>query len=175
VVPEDPEREPDGRALEARLGRKLPSYMVPRQWVRLSELPLNPNGKVDRAALPDPADSSRRRPRVAPRDAEEEELVRIWTDLLGHEPGVEDDFFELGGHSLAATRLLSTLRERFGVEISVHSFFETPRIEALAEKVRASRDRSEPPPEKIGRVRRGTGDLQQLLNLVDASASDETG
>ena len=168
------------RALERALEQRLPTYMVPRQWLALDTLPLNPNGKIDRRALPDPAAVSQQRPRLAPRTAVERELVDLWRQLLGEEPGVEDNFFELGGHSLAATRLLSAVHRHFGVEVTIREFFEAPRIDALAVTIERRRSIEATPvadgtaaadpspgPSKIQRVRRGTGNLTQLMRRVE--------
>jgi len=96
------------------LNEKLPAYMIPSAFVMLEKLPLTASGKVDRQALPAP-DATRpqlERVFVAPRNALEEKLARIWAEVLGLERvGVEDTFFELGGHSLLATQWLFQLRD----------------------------------------------------------------
>jgi amino acid adenylation domain-containing protein len=117
------------------LHAKLPEYMVPSAFVRLDALPLIPNGKVDRQALPAPNQS---RPElstafVASRTTVEAVLAGIWAEVLGVRPvGIHDNFFELGGHSLLATQLISRLREATHVEVSLLSFFETPTVAGLA-------------------------------------------
>ena len=90
---------PTPEELHRHLSSRLPSYMVPASFVRLEALPVTPNGKLDRAALPAPDPSVwDRRPFVPPRTATEEELARIWRDVLGLEQvGIRDDFFGLGG------------------------------------------------------------------------------
>ena len=118
--------------------QKLPEYMVPSAFVVLDSLPLTENGKVDRRALPAPDQS---RPDlegnfVAPRTPAEEILASIWADVLRLEQaGIRDNFFELGGHSLSATRVVSRVRQAFGVELPLRSLFETPTIEALAHTI----------------------------------------
>ncbi|MGW7193871.1 non-ribosomal peptide synthetase, partial [Streptomyces sp. NPDC054838] len=96
--------EGDLRALGDFLREDLPEYMVPRVLSALERLPLTPNGKLDRRALPAPSvavDLPGRAPRVAPRDAAEVRMARLWEEVLGVAPiGVRDDFFDLGGHSL---------------------------------------------------------------------------
>lgn len=121
--------------LRSFLNVQLPSHMVPSAFVRLDSLPLTRNGKVDRQALA----LSRELEQVLlseyapPRSALEQALVALWTDVLGTSPvGIRDDFFELGGHSLLATRLMSRLRESFGVELQLRTLFEYPTIEDFA-------------------------------------------
>ena len=89
--------------IQESLRAKLPSHEVPTRWVRLDELPLNPNHKIDRRALPDPVGGTAYR---APETSEEVELCNHWSAVLQvHPVGLDDDFFDLGGHSLLALRL----------------------------------------------------------------------
>src|SRR5215207_2311202 len=101
--------------LRAQLRERLPEYMVPSAFVSLGEMPLTPNGKVDRRALPEPDGQRGGRGEadyVAPRTPTEELLAGIWSSVLRAERvGIEDNFFELGGHSLLATQLMSRVRE----------------------------------------------------------------
>ncbi|HYH45005.1 MAG TPA: amino acid adenylation domain-containing protein, partial [Thermoanaerobaculia bacterium] len=129
---------PTASGLRGHLQDRLPEFMIPSAWVPLEALPLTPNGKVDRRALArlgvpraEPAEAA-----VAPRTPTEELLAGLWTEILKLERvGVEDDFFELGGHSLLATRVVSRVREAFGVELPVRALFESPRIAALAARI----------------------------------------
>ncbi|HEY0386725.1 MAG TPA: condensation domain-containing protein, partial [Pyrinomonadaceae bacterium] len=132
--------------LRGHLEEKLPDYMIPAAFVLLDALPLTPNGKVDRRALPAPDEA---RPEqavefVAPSTPVEELLARLWAEVLRVESvGMRDDFFALGGHSLLATRLVSRVRESFGVELPVRSLFEAPTVRDLAGHVEAAlRDRT---------------------------------
>ncbi len=118
--------------LRAFLEARLPAYMMPSAFVLLDELPITPNGKIDRRRFPAPgaapggSPESGRAP-VAARDATEERLLAIWKELLGVERiGVEDDFFALGGHSLLATQAISRVRQAFGVELPLRTFFKAP-------------------------------------------------
>src|SRR6185437_1184436 len=120
------------------LKKKLPDYMVPSSFVPLDKMPLTPNGKVDRAALPLPnltrQDSGKNY--TAPRTTTEETLVAIWKSVLGLDKvGVDDSFFDLGGHSLLVTQVLTRVREAFQVELPMRRFFETPTIAELADAV----------------------------------------
>lgn len=115
--------------LRAKLLGTIPKYMVPSSFVVLESLPLNANGKVDRAALP--ALGSRREhwesPYSAPRTATEDLLAGIWADVLKLDRvGAHDDFFELGGHSLLATQVLARVRRTFGQDLPVQALFEAP-------------------------------------------------
>jgi hypothetical protein len=129
----------DTAALKNFLRRKLPEYMVPDAIVWMEELPLTPNGKIDRKRLPRPA-SVNEQEYVAPRDAEEELLCRIWAEVLNRpRVGVTEKFFDLGGHSLLATQVITKLRSLHYVEIPLQAIFEAPTIAELAERVRAAR------------------------------------
>nr|BFE80824.1 hypothetical protein GCM10020093_034250 [Planobispora longispora] len=115
----------------------LPDYMVPALFVTLEALPVSPNGKVDRAALPRPGTD---RPDlggyVPPRGHVQRELAGIWTALLGLDRvGAHDHFFDVGGHSLLASRLLARVRKTFSCEVPLADFLTEPTVAALAELV----------------------------------------
>ncbi len=125
-------------ALRGHLGEQLPDYMVPAIFVTLDAIPLNPNGKVDRFALPAPdlSQVEREVAFVAPSTIYEEILAEVWQEVLGlDEIGVHDDFFALGGHSLLATQVVSRVRDRFEIELPVRSLFEAPTIAEMATRV----------------------------------------
>ncbi|NVJ07525.1 non-ribosomal peptide synthase/polyketide synthase, partial [Myxococcus sp. AM001] len=138
VVPQ-PDTVADVTALRRFVKEGLPDFMVPSVVMALAALPLTPNGKVDRKALPAP-DALRlesTRAYVAPRDALELVLARIWEELLGTGPiGIHSDFFELGGHSLLAMRLVSLIRERLGRSLPVVSLFQAGTLAELASRLR---------------------------------------
>ncbi|MDI3289247.1 non-ribosomal peptide synthetase, partial [Polyangium sp. 15x6] len=139
---------------------RLPEYMTPSAFVFLDKLPLSTNGKVDRTALPSPeatrdaAETSY----VAPRTETERALVTIWEELLEVRPiGAHDDFFLLGGHSLLAVRLVSAVKARLGLGLSVATLFQQSTVAALA----ASLDGMEKQPAPVAAVSplpRGTAD-----------------
>jgi amino acid adenylation domain-containing protein len=131
--------------LRAHLGQTLPAYMVPAAFVALDRLPLTPNGKLDRKALPAPEYASAEDRYVAPRNPLEEVLAEVWAAVLRVERvGVRDGFFALGGHSLLATRVVSRIRELFGVELPLRAMFEGPTVAELAVRVEALRRADQP-------------------------------
>ncbi|HEV7509099.1 MAG TPA: amino acid adenylation domain-containing protein [Thermoanaerobaculia bacterium] len=123
--------------LRAFLEARLPAYMMPSAFVLLDALPITPNGKIDRRRLPAPGGSPESgRSLVAARNATEERLLAIWKELLGVERiGVEDDFFALGGHSLLATQAISRVRQAFGVELPLRTFFAAPSVASVAAEI----------------------------------------
>ncbi|WP_339493125.1 amino acid adenylation domain-containing protein, partial [Pseudomonas sp. EA_15y_Pfl2_R67] len=123
--------------LRPYLTSQLPDYMVPAAFVVVERLPLSPNGKLDRRALPAPGnDDFARRQYEAPNGETETLLAQIWADLLGLERiGRHDDFFELGGHSLLAVQVTLRARETFGVEVPLRGLFEHPSLLALADLI----------------------------------------
>jgi amino acid adenylation domain-containing protein len=140
---------PTAAQLREFLRQRLPSAMVPADYVFLAALPLSPQGKVDRRALPPPPAPSATPgigdPAAAALRGPVEELVAgIWEELLGVERvGPHDNFFDLGGHSLLATQVISRLRAATGVEMPIRRLFETPTVAGLAAEIeRLERQRS---------------------------------
>ena len=137
-------------ALREALRRTLPDYMVPGAFVPIGAVPVTPAGKVDRKALPAPPDARAEAPYAAPRTPGEEVLAAVWAAVLGRaRVGVHDGFFELGGHSLLATRVVSRVREVFGVELPLRELFEHPTVAELAERVDALRRAGAPVPPPV--------------------------
>jgi amino acid adenylation domain-containing protein len=125
----------DVAALKQQLGATLPAYMVPAAFVGLAELPLTANGKLDRAALPEPAAEAAERRIVEPRTMVETQLQAIWETVLGRTGfGVTDNFFDLGGHSLIAVRLFAQIEKVFHVKLPVSALFAAPDIAQLAQR-----------------------------------------
>src|SRR5205823_10841456 len=124
---------------------RIPDYMVPNAFVFLDALPLNGNGKIDRGRLP-AADTERAHAaRTAPRTATEHALAEIWREVLDVPDVASDDsFFDLGGHSMLAVRIVSRLRARFGIDLSIAALFHAPTVAGLAELVDARAGRTVP-------------------------------
>jgi thioesterase domain-containing protein len=132
-------QELDAAVLKAQLGRVLPDYMVPAALVVLEALPLSPNGKVDRKALPE-AGQGGERDYEAPQGELEEALAAVWSQVLGVERiGRHDNFFELGGHSLLALRMRQAIAERLqGRKIALSDLFAKPTVAELAQQLNSS-------------------------------------
>jgi hypothetical protein len=131
--------EPDlVTVLRTHLESHLPEHMRPAQFVALPQLPLTRNGKLDRDALPDPADQ-RESPRSEdqkPRTDTEKALAAIWSDLLGRrDVGRDDSFFHLGGDSLVAARMLAATRVRFGTGLALRHVLTAPTLAGFARAV----------------------------------------
>ena len=130
VVPADPTL-PLGE-LRAFLRRSLPEAMIPAVFVPLERLPLSPHGKVDRRALPAP-ERAPEAAYAAPGNEAEEILAGLWSEVLRVDRvGIHDNFFDLGGHSLLGVRLLSRVRDLFGISLEVRSLFEHPTVAGMA-------------------------------------------
>ncbi|MBV7340164.1 amino acid adenylation domain-containing protein [Chloroflexi bacterium TSY] len=127
------------RELRSYLQERLPDYMVPSAFVMLAALPINPNGKVDRKALPAPEQQRALSDDfVAPSTPVEEMLASIWASVLNVERvSLSDNFFDLGGHSLLATQAVSRIQQTFQVNLPLRDLFESTTVRALAEKIEA--------------------------------------
>jgi amino acid adenylation domain-containing protein len=167
IVPVDVKAGPDPRMLAEHLRRTLPPHLVPAAFVRLARLPLNTNGKIDRAALPAPAAADTEAgDRVAgggPRTELETQLANIWGQVLQRpEIGIDDNFFALGGHSLLMIQVTARISRELNVELPVQQFFDHPTIAMQAEVVAlllASRDED--------------ADLEALLDEIETLPYEE--
>lgn len=128
------EEEVDKAELRATLTSKLPGYMVPSYFVALPKIPLTPNGKLDRKALPEiNASTVVKENYVAPRNETEEILVTIWEDILGIDAiGIKDHFFELGGHSLMISQMINRVHKEMDKRIPFKIFYTNPTVESLS-------------------------------------------
>jgi hypothetical protein len=124
----------DTKTMRRQLRERLPAYMVPSKLITLEKMPLTPNGKINRAALPKPSsDDELVNDYVAPSSATELALDEIWSDLMGVEKLRHSDlFFELGGHSLLATQVISRAHVKFDVQLDLRVQFEEPSIRVIA-------------------------------------------
>ncbi|WP_218276613.1 non-ribosomal peptide synthetase, partial [Pseudomonas sp. HMWF032] len=117
--------------IKAALKSELPEHMVPSILMRLERMPLSPNGKLERRALPEPVWQAR--VYRAPQSERAIALAAIWQEVLEvTQVGLDDNFFELGGHSLLATQAVALLRQRLGLELPLRAFFEAENLAALA-------------------------------------------
>lgn len=115
---------------------QLPAHMVPARIISIEAVPMTPNGKIDRNALPEPEEASVDTSDVA-RDSLEQLLVELWQDVLNRpDIGIHDDFFDLGGYSLLATRLFALIEEATGQRVPVATLFQSPTVAELAETIR---------------------------------------
>ncbi len=123
------------------LAQSLPDYMIPAHFIQLEKIPLTPNGKVDKSALPEPGTRTTLpgEERIGPRDELEEQLSGIWAEVLGIEKSsiaIDDNFFQLGGHSLKVTFLLSKMQSQFNRSLSLAEVFAAATIRQLAEHIK---------------------------------------
>ncbi|WP_248752418.1 non-ribosomal peptide synthase/polyketide synthase [Pseudomonas sp. MWU15-20650] len=142
LVPAQPlaesERAEAGEQLMATLREHLPDYMVPAHLIFLERMPLNPNGKLDRQALPKPDANAVQQDWRAPATPLQQQVAAIWADILGAEPvGLNQHFFELGGHSLLAMQVVSRIRQTLNLEVPLKAVFEHPRLEAFVAALQA--------------------------------------
>ncbi|MDJ0840143.1 MAG: amino acid adenylation domain-containing protein [Acidobacteriota bacterium] len=126
--------------LRSDLQSSLPDYMIPAFFVVLEAFPLTQTGKIDRKALPAPDRGEIQADQTPPRDAMEEDMAAIWSNVLGIENvGIHANFFEIGGHSLMATKIMSRVREHFQVDLPIPTLFSSPTVALLTEVLRGRR------------------------------------
>ena len=149
------------------LQRRLPEYMLPSAFVDLEQLPITPNGKVDRLALRKlKVEFVREDEYIAPRNAHEVILANTFADVLSLEQvGIRDNFFELGGHSLLATQLISRIREIKSIELPLRILFEFPTVAELALAIERQKDTTDVTPElpEISRLARRKRQIKRPL------------
>ena len=128
----------DPEPLRAYLKDQLPPYMVPAAVLLLPKIPLTPNGKIDRANLPEP-EQVQARIYTAPRTETERAVATIWSEVFHRDRiGVEDNFFDIGGHSLLATQVISRVREHFHVQLDMAVLFNQPTIAGVSHAIDAA-------------------------------------
>jgi amino acid adenylation domain-containing protein len=164
-----------------QLQQHLPDFMMPSSFIRLKALPLSPNGKLDRKALPAPAPATQvSRQHQAPQTAQEQLLAALWSELLGvTQIGLDDDFFELGGHSLHAIQLLVKLKRR-GYPVVIKTLFAHPTLRAQACALTAEKvpDAAAPPvaaplQQLLARLNHTNFTFKQVLRLNRTVAADD--
>ena len=123
--------------LRESLSKSLPEYMIPVYFMQLKEMPLTPNGKINRRALPEPdGEINTGTEYAAPTNETEEKLIAIWKEILGVEQiGIDDDFFALGGHSLKAIKMVSIIHRELKVEIPIGQVFSNPTVRKLGKYI----------------------------------------
>jgi len=169
------ERIPTPVELRQFLGEKLPEYMIPAVFSWLEQMPLMPNGKIDRRALPSPEQQAFSDEYIPPSTPLETDLAAIFCEAIGLErAGVDKNFFDLGGHSLLAMQVVSRIREKFGVELAVRRLFESPTVASLAAELAQMPDLATPPIPRVARE----GSLpcsfaQQRLWFIDQYETDK--
>ncbi|WEJ03430.1 amino acid adenylation domain-containing protein [Pseudomonas sp. FJ2-5-13] len=132
------ERAEVAEQLMATLRDHLPDYMVPAHLIFLDRMPLNPNGKLDRLALPKPDASVEQQDWRAPVTPLQQQVAAIWAAILGAERvGLNQHFFELGGHSLLAMQVVSRIRQTLSLEVPLKAVFEHPRLGAFVAALQA--------------------------------------
>jgi acyl carrier protein len=133
-----PESKPTLTELRAFLSARLPEYMIPANFVRLDSLPVNSNGKVDRASLPAPSASNNLQndDLVLPSSSVEKLVAKILSDLLKVDQiSADANFFMIGGHSLLGTQLIARARDTFGVGLTLRELFDNPTVAGIAKEI----------------------------------------
>lgn len=126
----------DIHQLEKNLSENLLDYMIPSYLIQIDEIPLTPNGKVDRKALPAPSVATKGVNYIAPRNSIEKKLTAIWSKLLSAPSdliSIDDNFFKLGGHSLKAANMMAMIHKDLHVKVQMHQVFDMPTIRKMGE------------------------------------------
>jgi tyrocidine synthetase-3 len=132
-----------GTLIREFLRTQLPEYMIPAFFIQIDVIPMTLNGKVNKKALPSPEQLNVSSSYVAPTNETEEQLVRIWEQVLDRKKiGITDDFFNIGGHSLKAMRLVSQIHHYFEVKLELRSIFINPILEQQAKLIQQAKKNS---------------------------------
>ena len=134
--------QPHSSELRSFVQERLPNYMVPSVFVFIDSIPLTPNGKVDRRALPAPDNNKQESSStfVAPQDKLESHLIKIWSQVLNIQPiGVRDNFFDLGGNSLQAVALFAQIEKQFGKKLPLATLFQSGTVAEIAQIIRSEK------------------------------------
>ena len=156
--------------LRKYLADHLPAYMVPTYFIRLDQMPVSTNGKIDKKLLEDPESTNASIvEKVAPRNELEEKLMTIWGDVLGvNVKSIDEDFFGLGGHSLKATQVKFRIYKMLGVDVRLYDILSNPTIEALASIVGSTRKSQYERIEPVGKDQEfGVSHAQKRLWILD--------
>lgn len=165
VAQDDPQLS---KTLRHQLKQTLPDFMLPASFVRIDALPLSPNGKLDRKALPMPVTAAEEQRAFTPPATEQERLLAAcWGDLLGVTPvGRDDDFFALGGHSLHAIQLMMRLK-KLGIELEMKTLFANPGLRDQAEALSKPRSaRLVQTPEPLANLLKQLNSSQETFTLI---------
>lgn len=139
-----PDEQVDIARIKSRVAEALPDYMTPSCYMTVDEIPITPNGKIDRDALPEPqlgVDAGASTAHRDPAEGTERTVAAIFERLLGCSGiGADDSFFGLGGHSLMAVRVIAAIRSEFGVDVDVREIFETGSVAELSTLIERRRD-----------------------------------
>ncbi|MCS3473142.1 acyl carrier protein, partial [Pseudomonas sp. JUb42] len=155
LVPSEEGADPR-EGLKVHLKAGLPDYMVPNHWILLAAMPLSPNGKLDRKALPAPDATTGSRDYLAPEGALEIDVARVWAQtLLRERISLNDNFFELGGHSLLAARMMSTIRSELGLDVPLRLLFEYPCLNDFVQAIQT---------QATGLSETGLAEIEQMMN-----------
>ena len=166
----------DARAIKRALALSLPSYMIPLHILQVPRMPLTPNGKIDKKALPEPRvkDVGNCDQYIAPRNPIQSQLEAIWKEVLAlRRIGIRDNFFEIGGHSLKATRVVSRIAKEIEVPVSIRDMFNYPTIEELGKAIRQKTKQVYEPIRRLPRQEHyDTSHAQRRLWFLDQLEED---
>ncbi len=169
--------------LREYLSKALPDYMTPSYFIPLEKMPLTPNGKIDRKALPHP-ELNVGVSYTAPRNKVEKELVGLWSGILSRDPlhasklqtsiGIDDNFFQVGGHSLKATALSTRIKKEFNVNMPLAEIFKNPTVKGQAGYIRAAEtDALIPQDERLVKLKVGSPGSRNLFLIHDGTGEVE--